>query len=201
MKDKNGSPDLVELLRFVPILARNPIEGIRQIPDLSWPTLLLLGGGTSALSGVLAGLVSGRWEQILGGLIVLPTNYYLLTFFLAGFFYYTGLFFFRVEIPFRPLYSLILTSSLPFLIIHPISSWAPPFSLLGMALTCLLLIVGLVDTYRFPRKSTIRLVTGLFLTFVIIWIINMLAPEKKIKKIEEITTPESLEIIEKELNQ
>ena len=88
---------------------------------------------------------------------------------------------------------------LPAVALSTVSRFIPPITLLGTALTGLLLIVGFVDNFRLPKKQITKLIGGLFLIYVIIWISSSISFQKKQQDFRSKHLPESLDILEKEL--
>ena len=82
---------LVVLLNF----AKNPIQGMKNLPEWTWPRLLILMGGFAALCGVLTGIVNRSFLGIISGLFVYPISTLLMLAILSGLFYYVFYFFFK----------------------------------------------------------------------------------------------------------
>lgn len=88
---------------------------------------------------------------------------------------------------------------LPALTISTLSGLIPPITLVGTALTGLLLIVGFVDNFRLPKKKVTKLICGLFLIYVIIWITSTISFQQKSEEFRYKHKPENLDILQKEL--
>src|SRR5690606_25993302 len=118
----------------------------------------------------------------------------LVSFIVAGFFYYCFFFFLRRELPMRVLFSNVIFAHLPAMVLYTLSPLVPPLILVGLAVTGILVIVGLVENLKVPKTFTIRIVGGLFLLFVVFWIVNVIDYTVKNKDLEKIATPQSMDI-------
>lgn len=158
----------LEILDFL----KNPIHGIRQIPTWTWREVLLCQAAISAATGVLTGLVSRSFVQMFLALFLSP----IITAAIAGistlFLYYAFQVISGRTLSFRQLYTLLFFSNIPFFIFQIVSDLIPPITLIGLAFTGLLLIVGLVENFQLPKKHVLYLVAAIYLAFFIIWTSN-----------------------------
>ncbi len=158
----------LEILDFL----KNPIHGIRQIPAWTWREVLLCQAVISAATGVLTGLVSRSFVQMFLALFLSP----IITAAIAGistlFLYYAFQVISGRTLSFRQLYTLLFFSNIPFFIFQIVSDLIPPITLIGLAFTGLLLIVGLVENFQLPKKHVLYLVAAIYLAFFIIWTSN-----------------------------
>lgn len=184
------------LLRF----ARNPIDGMRHPPEWDWPLMLVCQAIAAAVCGVAAGIVSKSIAGIFLGLIFSPITNALTTALITGFFYYTFTFILHKPASFQRIYMLLIFAQLPSLLIWAISPLLPPLVLLGAAATGLLLLVGFVDSLGQDRRTMVRLLAGIYAVFVIFWITNAISHRRQVEVFRDKATPESLDILEKELN-
>lgn len=188
-----------ETIQYLKIYFKNPIQAMRHIPDWSWPRLLFLYTAIAALCGALSGLVAMSFTQFLGGLLVLPLSATAIHFIVAGFFYYTFLFFFREEIPLRPIFTVLILANIPMMFLIILSPLIPPVNLLGLIISALLLIVGFVENFRLPRAPIIKLISAMYLLYFALWVFSMIQITKKKETFHHKATPESLDILEREL--
>ncbi len=183
------------LLQFI----KNPIEGMRHLPNWDWPFLLVCQAIAAAASGVAAGIVSGSVSRLFAGLIFVPISNALVTAVLAGFFYYTFSFVFQQPSTFQRIYVNLVFAQIPSLVLFAISPLLPPLALLGPAATGILLLVGFVDNLGLDRRRITRLLLGMYAVFVVFWILNTISQRRSVEAFRDRATPESLDILEKEM--
>lgn len=179
--------------------ARNPVAGMRELPDWDWPFLLTCQAIAAAVAGVGAGIVAGRFSQVITGLLFVPISNALMTAVIAGFFYYTFTFIFHKPASYHRVYTHLVFAQLPALIMFLVSPVLPPLMLFGPAAAAFLLLVGFQYNLGVERKPTFRLLVGLYLIFVVFWIFNSFNQKRQIEAYRDRATPESLDILEKEL--
>ena len=180
--------------------ARNPIAGMRHLPDWDWPFLLVCQAIAAATCGVAAGITAHSLGSIFAGLIFTPISNALITAVLSGFFYYTFGFVLHKPTPFHKIYTHMVFAQIPALLLWTVTPLLPPLILLGSAATGLLLLVGFVDNFGLPRRTMIRLLAGIYMVFVIFWISSAINQRRQVEVFRDKATPESLDILEKELN-
>lgn len=151
---------------------RNPIQGIRHLPDWSWPELIIHQLIITAATGALAGFVQSSFLSTLHGLVIIPLITAVLIS-VSGLFFY---FFFQIfagrTLSLRKIMTLIFFANVPYFIFQTISFWFPPVSLIGLAFTGLILITGLVDGFDLPRRLVARTVISLYLLFMLVWLLS-----------------------------
>lgn len=205
MTDSAGNPlrplkeELLHIIDYLRQYLRNPMRAISQVPVWRWPSLILFQVILAAACGFLSGIITGRIMQILLGFIFLPISSTAMIFAFAGFFYYTFLFFFHRRVDFKALFALIVFANIPMMILSILTPLLPALTLVGLAVTGLLLIVGFVDAFGMNRPAILRLIATMYLIFFAFWIFRTIQVAKKTKNLNQITTPESLDILEKEL--
>ncbi len=183
------------LLQF----AKNPVEGMKQLPDWDWPFLLTCQAIAGASAGVGAGIVGRNFAQIFTGLVFVPISNALVTGVACGFFYYVFEYGFHRPARFHKIYTHLVFAQLPALAATILSPLVAPIWLLGIMATGFLLLVGFVHNLGQDRKSTFRMLSGIFAFLVVIWIFNSISQRRSIDAYREQATPESLDILEKEL--
>jgi hypothetical protein len=184
------------LLKF----AKNPVEGMRFLPDWDWPFLLTCQAIAAATSGVVAGIIAGSFTRAIIGLLVVPISNALLSAAVAGFFYYTFIYVFRRPAPYSRIYVHIVFAQLPALCLNAISPLLPPLIILGPLAAGLLLLVGFVDNLGLEKKPVLKMLAGLYAVFFIFWVFNSISNKRQVESFRNQATPESLDILEKELN-
>lgn len=196
---KNSTPKIHEILEFLFEYFKNPIQGIRQLPQWDWRTILMVQGSLSAVTGLLSGIVAQSISRIFLGFIFFPISSVICHFVVSGFFYYTFLFFYKTQVQFRQLYLVTILANLPFVMMIVLSPLFRPIALLGLGVTAMLSLVGFVENFLLPRRSLTRLLLGIYVAYVIMWITSSLNLTKKETAFRKMATPESLDILEREL--
>ncbi len=158
------------LLRF----AMNPIQEIKALPHWGYKHLFLVHLILSIASGVLAGLVTLNYLNVLFGIFLLPVISIVMILILTAFFYYYFQVFERRTVPMQSLLTLIIFANWPFFIFQIGSHYLPPLTLLGFAFTGLLLVVGLTKNFQLEKKKSIRLVLILFSVIFLVWLWNQI---------------------------
>ena len=188
-----------EVLHFLLEYFKNPIIGIRQTPEWDWPTVIIVQGALSSICGLLSGVVAQSVSGALLGFLFFPITSVVTHFVVSGFFYYTFLFFYKNQVAFRQLYIVTVLANLPFIVLTILSPLLRPVTLVGLAVTGLLLLVGFVENFQLPKRSLARFLLVLYAIYVIMWVVSTLNLSKKETAFRKMATPESLDILEKEL--
>jgi hypothetical protein len=191
---------LKEAVLVLPHFFKNPVQGMRHLPDWQWPEMLILQAAFAAICAVLTNAVGRHWLLMLTGLIIGPLTQLLVVSISAGFFYYIFLFFFKREIPYRAIYLHLIFAAVPALILNILSPMLPPVLLIGASASLLLLFVGFVDNFHLDPARLRKLLGGLLAIYATMWIIQMIGSTSRHHRLRERATPESLDILEKELN-
>lgn len=186
--------EIVATKHFFLNYLKNPVEAVRRLPDWKWPTIVITNVLTASGSGALAGLVGANALQIAIGAFLFPITSTLSMIVAGSFIYYSSLLFFGKTPAARPLFTLLVIAHFPFMIFHTVSRLLPPIDLLGLAFTFLLLIVGLVDNFKLPRKGTIRLISAVYLVFFLVWIGTQISSFRKFESFN----PQSLDRLQQQ---
>lgn len=181
-------------------LAKNPIQAIKSTPRLEWISMVSFHGLIAAICGTLAGLIGLEIIKIISGLFLFPIAVVFFGFVTTSILYYSLIFFARSIVDFRALYTLVVFSSLPYLAFHTLTSRISPIDLIGFAFSSILLIVGLVDQFQLPRTRIIKMIGIVYLIFVLSWIIETIQSSRTKHNYQQLATPESLDVLQKEFN-
>lgn len=159
------------LLRFL----RHPMTEIKNLPQWNWGRILALHIAVTAVVSVLAGIIERKLNlSVIFGVFFSP----LLTLITLGimtlFFYYCFQIFANLTVSVRQLFTVILFASIPQMFLRILEGYVPPITLVGMAFTALLLMVGFVENFGLPRKLVIRLIGILYAILFTIWIFNQI---------------------------
>jgi hypothetical protein len=156
-------------------------------------------GIVSAAIGATSGLVRLKIGGALGGAILYPISASLVLALLGAFLYYTSLFLFQVRLQPKKLLILCFLSCLPWIAIAPFIYFLQILSPIGVILSALLAIVALTENTNLPRKAVVKLVGSIVVVFVMFWIINMITWHSPSDLKQDLATPQSMDILEKEL--
>lgn len=188
-----------EAATALPRFFKNPVEGMRNLPDWEWPETLILHAIFASCCAVLSNLIERNYLGIITGIVIAPIVCLLLSFILAGLFYYTFFFWFDRELPLRKLYIHIVYASIPTLIVSTVAFMLPPLMLVGAAASCALLYVGFVENFQIPPKQLRHFLIGLMALYAIYWLVTLIMYSTQTKSVRQRATPESLDILEREL--
>lgn len=192
---------LREDIMALPHFFRNPVKGMRELPHWEWPTILVLQAILAASCSVIANIIERDFLGMVTGIVIAPISHYLLSVIITGFFYYVFMLVFKREIPFRQLYLNVLFAGIPIAIVSTIAFLLPPLILVGVAAALMLLFVGFTDNFQIPAIPLRKIMIAILAVFVLYWGFTQLQRTKKHKSMRERATPESLDILEKELNE
>jgi hypothetical protein len=191
---------LREDIVVLPHFFKNPIHGMRNLPPWEWPTILVLQGAFAVICSVIANSIEREWVGLITGIIIAPVTNYIVAGVAAGFFYYYFMFILKRDFSYRQIYLNIIFAAIPLMAVTMIAFLVPPIILVGMAAALLLLYVGFVDSVQLPKKHLRNLLMVIFAVNVVYWGFQQLNSPHKHKSMHEKATPESLDILEKELN-
>ncbi len=184
----------------LPNFFRNPVQGMRTLPDWEWLEILILQAIFAAGCSILSNLLERDFFGMITGIIVAPITFLIMSGIATGIFYYVFKFYFDREVPYRQIYIHVLFASIPILIVSTVAFLIPPILLLGAAATVLLLFVGFVSNFHIPEKPLRNLLLGILSVYLLFWAFTLIGNTSKHKTLRQKATPESLDILEKELN-
>lgn len=173
IRDVNGT-NFVQRLKddflFILEFLKNPIQNISRLPKWSWKRTVLISVLISVAAGTLNGFIPPNIYNIAFGLIFMPLISFLLTHILSGFFYYYFQVFEKRTVDYLNLLRMVVLANVPFLILHSLTSLLPPLTLIGLAFSALLLVVGLTESFSLDRKRAIKLVSVLYVMVFVVWL-------------------------------
>jgi hypothetical protein len=191
---------LKEAILVLPHFFKNPVQGMRRIPDWEWPEILILQSIFAAICSMLTNAVGRHWLLMILGLFIGPITQLILVSLAAGIFYYVFLFWFQREISYRRIYLQLLFASVPALIVNILSPILPPVFLIGLAAALILLYVGFSENFALERKKLQKLLGGIFAIYALFWMVQLINRISHHDRMHVKATPESLDILEKEIN-
>lgn len=188
-----------EILQFLPTFFRNPIAKMKALPTWDWATVLTLHAAFGALVGAVKGLLTGKIILIFLNLFSSTISTLLIGFLGATFFYYFFLFVLNRKEDYLKFYIMVALASLPMLALRIFKFIGEPIDLIGFAILCLLCTVSLVEVYTLPRKMAVRIMGGIYALFFVIWAVEVIRSSRHTVDTRQHVTPESLDILQKEL--
>lgn len=175
------------LIRFL----QEPWTQINHLPQWPWPRLLLTQLAVSSATAGLGGL-SQSFVSTLAGLIISPIiSLVTLSISALVLLYFTKIVS-QQKIPFQALFELAFFANIPLFILQIVSHHIPIISLVGLAFSAFLIYVGLTETHKVNRLIAKKVLAGLYLIFLLIWIwtkIDIDSIERKIRD-PQIDAPE-----------
>ncbi|MEM7646378.1 MAG: hypothetical protein AAF203_05670 [Pseudomonadota bacterium] len=175
-------------------LIRNPVQEIQKLPEIGWKTLLVF-QFCLTFTSVIVSNVLAPYAISLPNILISLVAAILATGLVSLFFYYFFLILYDQQLKFIKIFTLVLFAHIPFAIFHLASFFFPPADLIGLGISGLLMVVGLVENFSVPRKLAIRLMIACYLVYVVYWISQMIVAREHAK----LSTPQSLDTIEKEI--
>jgi hypothetical protein len=190
---------LKEAILVLPHFFRNPVQGMRQLPDWDWATILILQGVFAASGAIISHLLERELRRMFIGLLIAPIANYILLAILAGVFFYALMFLFEREVPFRQIYTHVLFAAIPSMIVSVVADLLPPLMILGAAASLMLLYVSFVENFHVDRLKAKKIFWGLMAIYALFWVIQVAQTTSRHEKLRIRATPESLDILENEL--
>lgn len=185
------------LFHYIVDLVKHPLDEIKQIPDdVKWPALLIFQFFLSLFSVVFSNLLAPFAISITHVIISLFSSLVAIAL-VSLFLYYFFLIISQRILPFIKIFSLVLFSHIPYAIFHLASYFFPPSDLIGLGLSGILMVVGLVENFEIEQKLASRLIIGLYSVLFIYWSVHIFTVRKHLL----LSKPQDLDKMEKELDE
>lgn len=191
---------LREDILTLPHFFRNPVQGMRQLPQWDWPTLLILPPAFALACGAVKNLIDRDVVGLFTDILISPLASIVVSGIVAGWFYYGFKFFFEREIDFRSIYTHVVFAAIPAQITNIGTKFLPPINFLGVLAAIYLLYTGFVFNYTLDSRKLKRLFVALFAVYLLWWAVQIYKISYRRDSLKIKATPESLDILEKELN-
>ncbi len=188
--------ELPSLFTYLLALVRNPVQEIQNLPTIQWPTLIAFQFCLSLVSVVVSNLLAPYAISLTNVLISLSVAL-VATGLVSLFFYYFFLVLYNRQLEFIKIFTLILFAHIPFAIFHLAAYFFPPADLIGLAISALLMVVGLVENFEVPRKLASQLMIALYSVFLIYWVAHLIT----LSNHHGTSEPQDLDQIEREVNE
>lgn len=173
-------PELKEALHYLRAFFVNPLREIRAVPYLKWETVLslhlvvaisfgailrvLTSWNTDGLANLIGNLALGIF---IGIFVFVP-----LAFITSLTLYYVFMFVCKVHLSYRKIHTLIVFCFIPFSVLHAAYDYFFPLSLVGLALSGILLNQGLIHNFGLEKKLVKKVVLVALSVFTIILLID-----------------------------
>lgn len=188
--------ELPKLFSYLIALAKNPAEEIKTLPQIKWPTLLAFQFCLSLTSAVFSALLAPYSITVFNVLASLGAAL-VATGLVSLFFYYFFLLLYERQLPFIKVFTLVLFAHIPFAIFHLAAAFFPPAELIGLGISGILMVVGLVENFDIPKRLALKLMAICYSVFLVFWIAQMITRQDQLEDAQ----PKSLDKIEKEVQQ
>ena len=186
--------ELKTLFSYLVSMIRNPVQKIKTLPTIHWKTLIIFQLFLCTFSVVFSNLLAPYAISITNILVSLFSSVLALSL-SSLFFYYFFLIIYNKEISFVRVFTLVLFAHIPFAIFHLAANIFPPADLIGLGISGLLMIVGLVENFDVPKKLSMQLMLSLYSVFIAYWVVQMIA----FREVQEMSAPQNLDSIEREV--
>ncbi len=190
--------DIYAIAQFLRVFWRKPLLAIQREPNWDFQRSLVFLVLFSVVSAVLTGILQASVGHALVSMFVLPIMTVgaaaIVTFLLT----HAVRFIHERHLDLEPLFQAVAMSILPFLIFRIFRSFAPPVTLIGLAATCALLIVGLTDRFQLPRKSIVKIISIFFVVYLVYWGVDVVRKSNFRQMAGQNISEESIKVLDQE---
>lgn len=154
-------------------ILKNPVQEISTLPNWTFKECLLFIFGVSIIQGFLSAFFEPKIiPGIVSGIIINPITSCLGSISALFFIYYSLQFFENKKVDLNQLFTIVTLSLIPFWILTiPVAAVSPLF-LVGFAMTCAILAVGISEHFGVMRPKSVKLLSILWLMAFAFWIWN-----------------------------
>lgn len=191
---------LREAVLALPNFFKNPIQGMRQLPNWEWPELVILQCAFASTMAMLKSIIDRSLVGLVN-VVIAPFAAVIVIGLVAWIITYAFKFFNDRDVDLRLVYTNLVFAAIPSQITNILSKYIPGVNLCGLAATLILLHVGLTHNfYANPRKLKNGFI-GLFVAAALITVLSLVKNQFRREDMRQKATPESLDILEKEFNE
>ncbi len=178
MKDvtPSGLRPLIEAIRLKYLgpalrILKNPVQEISHLPQWTFKECVLVVFFVSQAQGVLSAFFEKRLiPSLISGFFITPIASTLGSISALFFIYYGMQFFENKKVDLTELFKIVTLALIPFWILTiPVTAVSPLF-LIGFAVTCTVLAVGISEHFSIERKRSTQLLFGLWLIGFVFWV-------------------------------
>lgn len=152
-------------------ILKNPVHEISHLPEWTFKESLLAVFFVSMAQGVLSAFFENRLVPgLVSGIFMTPIASTLGSISALFFIYYGLQFFENKKVDLTVLFRIVTLSLIPFWILTIPVAVVSPLFLVGFAITCTVLAVGISEHFGVERNRSTKLLFGLWLLGFIFWI-------------------------------
>lgn len=181
--------DIRELLNYLSVYILDPLHHIKNIPSIHWQSGVFAIFAINILVGLLRSFFS---RSILNAVISFFITPFLAVVIITLTTLFLGYFFsFILErrLSYQKIFSILLVAYIPGFLFFIGSIFYAPLFILGVAVTSVLLVMGLVENLQIPKKLGVRLVVvggGVVVLFWIAQLFVISAQENQPKSLDQL---------------
>jgi len=192
--------DLISLWYFAKSFVRHPLQSVQAEPDWDYQRSAVSLVCASVLSALVAGIFQKSFGHTIVSVVLLPFITLIMAAIVTFVLSYLVRFVHQRQLETEKVFQVVAIAFLPFLFFRIFRTFAPPVTLLGLAATCALLIVGLTDRFLLPRKSVIKIISIFFAVYLVYWGIDLIRHANLRQMASQNISDESLKVLEQEFS-
>jgi len=185
---------------FLKVFAKQPIVATRKLPDWDLETTALLVFYTSAGSAVLSGLLMQGMLALFSSVILVPIMTFIGLALATAFYHYMFIFLYDRTIDPKKIFQVLAVATIPFMVLRVFGIWIGPIVMIGLAITCALLIVGFVDNFYLPKRGVMKLIGLIFALFFCQWIYSTIRSTSRMTDYRDRISNDSLKVLDAEFS-
>lgn len=186
--------ELISLFKYLTAFIKNPIESIKSIPRMPISTLFIFQLILCTFSVWLSNILAPYAINITQVLVTTVSSIIGLTIMVYFFHYYFSIIYER-QLKLELLFPLVLFANFPFALLHLFYYYFPIADLVGLMISCALMIIGLVENFQIPKKIAIQTMGAVFAITTGLWIYGVIS----LSEFKEMAKPHQLDSIEREI--
>ncbi len=190
---------LKEAALTLPNFFKNPVQGMRSLPDWQWSEILILQAIFVISCSTLANLLQRDLLGLITGIFISPLTALVFSTVGTAFFFYLFKFASHRDLSFRLIYMHLLFASIPLMVVTVIAHLLPPAMIIGAIASAALLYIGFVANFKLPEKHVRNVIAALLAIYTVYWLLVLINNTRSHKSMRLRATPESLDILEREL--
>jgi hypothetical protein len=187
-----------EVMTFLKVFVRHPINATRKLPEWRLETTIFLVVLSSAFSALLTGIMARSLVPLISGLLLVPLMSLIFLGVGTVVYHYVFIFLYDRSVDKRKIFQVLAVSSLPFLVFRCVGFWISPILLIGMAFSCVLMVVGFVDNFYLPKRSVMKLVGLIFCVLLFQWVYTTIKSTSRITDYRDRISDDSMRVLDNE---
>lgn len=177
--------DLFLLKDYCKEFLKHPVEKIKSVPVVSWESTVAGIFGINIICGILRAFYQFSFINFYHfnitnlinfviALFITPIIAALILILLSLFIYYFFQILFKETYNFEKICTILFLSYVPGAPLYLGSVFYPPLFILGAVINAILLVVGLEENLRVPKKTLIKIVGIGFFLALVFWMTNQI---------------------------